>query len=177
MISTHSYPCMSRCLLLLVAALLFCFVTGSFGQVAFNTSHSDNQRTAANTNETLLTPINVNSNNFGRLFNYGIEYQALAQPLYVPNVSIQGMGTHNVVYVATMADSVYAFDADSNQGSNASPLWYVNFTNPAQGITTASVATKTLPCASTESSGPGRFAIGCTPLTSPTARRNSVARC
>jgi hypothetical protein len=122
------------------------------GQVAIPTGHSDDQRTAQNTNEIYLMPSNVNSNTFGALFNYSISYQALAQPLYVPGVVIPGQGTHNVVYVATMDDSVYAFDADSNLGS---PLWYVNFTNPALGITTASVATKTLPCASTEASGEG----------------------
>ena len=137
---------------LLVCAAL---VSSASAQANFPTSHSDNQRTGANTNETLLTPQNVNKNNFGRLFNYPIDYLALAQPLYVPNVDIPGRGTHNVVYVATMADSVYAFDADSKSGANTSPLWWVNFTDPANGITTASVATKTLPCATTETAGPG----------------------
>ena len=89
----------------------------------------------------------MNKNSFGRLFNYPIDYQALAQPLYIANVDIPGQGTHNVVYVATMADSVYAFDADSNAGANASPLWWVNFTDPANGITTASG--QNLPCAQT----------------------------
>jgi hypothetical protein len=131
------------------------FVSVSSGQVAFATSRSDNQRTGANATEPLLAPSNVNKNRFGRLFRHSIDYQALAQPLYVPNVTIPGLGTHNVVYVATMADSVYAFDADSNQGANAAPLWQVNFTDPANGITTASVATKTLPCAGTETGGPG----------------------
>ncbi|HYU45050.1 MAG TPA: Ig-like domain-containing protein [Terriglobales bacterium] len=131
------------------------FASVSSGQAAFPTSRSDNQRTGANVTELLLAPSNVNKNRFGRLFRYSIDYQALAQPLYVPNVTIPGLGTHNVVYVATMADSVYAFDADSNQGANAAPLWRVNFTDPANGITTASVATSTLPCASTETAGPG----------------------
>ena len=142
---------------LLSTTLLVCMalVSVSFGQEAFLTGRSDNQRTGANVKETLLAPSNVNKNRFGRLFNYAIDYQALAQPLYVPNVTIPGLGTHSVVYVATMADSVYAFDADSNQGANAAPLWQVNFTDPAHGITTASVATSTLPCASTETGGPG----------------------
>lgn len=117
------------------------------------TSHGDNGRTSANTTEFLLTPSNVNKNNFGKLFTYSIDYQALAQPLYVPNVEIAGKGTHNVVYVATMANSVYAFDAESNQGNNASPLWKVNFNDPANGITTASGAF--LPCATDDSHGPG----------------------
>jgi hypothetical protein len=116
-------------------------------QSPFATGHSDNQRTGADVNETLLTPQNVNKNQFGFLFNYPIDYMALAQPLYVPNVSININGQvtqHNVVYVATMADSVYAFDADNNTGT---PLWWVNFTNPANGITTASGGY--LPCSGT----------------------------
>ena len=122
----------------------------------------DNQRTGANVNETLLTPQNVNKNTFGLLFNYAIDYQALAQPLYVPTVNIPGQGTHNVVYVATMADSVYAFDADSNEGSNQSPLWWVNFTDPANGITTASGAN--LPCSLGKTEGFTQEGIPGTPV-------------
>lgn len=142
-------------LLSLAVILCMAFVSVSSGQEAFVTGRSNNQRTGANTSETLLTPSNVNKNRFGKLFNYSIDYQSLAQPLYVPNVAIPGLGIHNVVYVATMADSVYAFDADSKQGANASPLWHVNFTDPANGITTASMATHTLPCAPSETAGPG----------------------
>ncbi len=140
---------------LLTVLVTLALLPTCFGQAAFLTGRSDNQRTAANTNETLLTPSNVNTNNFGPLFNQTIDYQALAQPLYVPNVNIPGKGTHNVVYVATMADSVYAFDADSNQGANAAPLWSVNFTDPAHGITLASYLDKTLPCTNANSTGPG----------------------
>jgi hypothetical protein len=137
--------------------LLVCLALASsaFGQVTFHTGRSDNQRTGANTNETLLTPGNVNGNSFGHLFNYSLDYQALAQPLYVPNVAIPGKGTHNVLYVATMADTVYAFDADNNEGSNASPLWSVNFTDPAHGVTLASYSDNTLPCTNADSTGPG----------------------
>ena len=119
------------------------------------TNRSDNARSGANVNETILTPSNVNKEQFGALFNYPIDYLALAQPLYVSGVSIPGKGTHNVVYVATMADSVYAFDADSNAGSNATPLWWVNFTNSAiygPGITTANTV-KTLPCSGGKTTG------------------------
>lgn len=135
--------------------LVLALAAASFAsaQVQILTSHGDNARTSANTSETLLTPGNVNKNNFGKLFTYPIDYQALAQPLYVPGVDIPGKGIHNVVYVATMADSVYAFDGESNEGDNAAPLWHVNFTDPANGITTASGAF--LPCATTEDRGPG----------------------
>jgi hypothetical protein len=122
------------------------------GQIAVPTGRMDNQRTGQNINETLLTPANVNSKQFGALFSYPIDYQALAQPLYVPNVSIPNQGTHNVVYLATMADSVYAFDADS-AAADPDPLWWVNFTDPANGTTLASINSYTssggvsLPCA------------------------------
>jgi hypothetical protein len=135
------------------AGLLLLLISSAGAQVTFSTSHGDNGRTASNTSETLLSPDNVNKDNFGRLFNYPLDYQALAQPLYIPNVDIVGKGTHNVVYVATMADSVYAFDAESNTGANAAPLWQVTFTNPSAGITTASGPF--LPCTSTEDRGPG----------------------
>jgi hypothetical protein len=155
----------------LAITLLVCvaFVSVCPGQVAIPTGRADSQRSAANINETLLTPANVNSNQFGALFNYPIDYQALAQPLYVPGVNINGLGTlHNVVYVATMADSVYAFDADSNAGSNATPLWSVNFTNPANGITLASIWINPadLPCAGNGSGtvGFGEEGIAGTPV-------------
>jgi hypothetical protein len=115
---------------------------GSASAQSVLTSHNDNLRTGANTNETLLTPSNVNKVSFGRLFSVPVDYQVLAQPLYVPNVSIAG-GIHNVLYVVTQADSVYAIDADTG-----AQLWWVNFTNTAQGypagLTTASG--KLLPC-------------------------------
>jgi hypothetical protein len=129
------------------------------------TNRSDNARSGANVTETILTPNNVNKDQFGALFNYPIDYLALAQPLYVPNVTIPGKGTHNVVYVATMADSVYAFDADSNAGTNATPLWSVNFTNPAlygPGITTANTLA-TLPCSGGTTTGFTQEGIAGTP--------------
>jgi hypothetical protein len=64
----------------------------------------------------------------------------MAQPLYIPSVTISG-AVHNVIYVVTQADSVYAIDADSG-----TQLWWVNFTNPSQGIVTAQTANGTLPC-------------------------------
>ncbi len=113
----------------------------SFAQLPFATSRGDNARDAANTNETLLTPANVNQNSFGHLFSVPVDYVVMGQPLYMPAVNIPGQGAHNVVYIVTQADSVYAIDADSG-----AQLWWVNFTDPAQGITTAQVADHTLPC-------------------------------
>ena len=105
-------------------------------QLAVTTYHNDNGRTGQNTQETILTTANVNSTNFGKLFSQPLDGYSYGQPLYVANVAIPNQGVHNVVYMATMNDSVYAFDADSNTGSNSQPLWQVNFTNPALGITT-----------------------------------------
>ena len=100
------------------------------------THQNDNARTGQNLNETVLTPSNVNQTQFGKLFSYAIDGQAFASPLYVASVSIPGQGFHNVVYVATEHDSVYAFDAD---GLVSTPLWNVSFINPAAGITTVSM--------------------------------------
>ncbi|HYM06899.1 MAG TPA: LamG-like jellyroll fold domain-containing protein [Terriglobales bacterium] len=97
------------------------------------THRNDNLRTGQNLSETVLTPANVNASTFGKLYSYALDGVAHASPLYVANVSIPGQGFHNVVYVATEHDSVYAFDAD---GLSSSPLWHVSFINPAAGITT-----------------------------------------
>jgi hypothetical protein len=93
----------------------------------------DNARTGQNLNEGVLIPANVNMTQFGKKFSFNVDGYIYGQPLYVQGVTISGQGTHNVVYVATEHDSVYAFDAD---GNSTSPLWYVNFTNSTAGITT-----------------------------------------
>ena len=105
------------------------------GQVSVTTNKNDNFRTGQNLSETVLTPANVASGNFQKLFSQSVDGYVYAQPLYVPNVNIPGNGVHNVVYIATENDSLYAFDADSNTGGNANPLWQVSFINPADGIT------------------------------------------
>jgi hypothetical protein len=62
------------------------------------TYHYNNARTGANPNETILTPANVNVTHFGKLFSIPVDSGIYAQPLYVPNVSIPSLGTHNAEY-------------------------------------------------------------------------------
>jgi len=123
----------------LTQGLVWCVVAqAAFGQVNVTTHHNDNYRTGQNTLETVLTPGSVNVNSFGKLFTHVVDGDVYAQPLYLSNVAIPKKGRHNVVYVATSHDSVYAFDADSNSGGKASPLWHVSFISPRQQITTIS---------------------------------------
>jgi len=163
--STHpmaSAPVRNFCLTLLVVC--FAFLSSSLAQLPFLTSRGDSARDGANTNETLLTPANVNKNSFGKLFNAPVDYVVMAQPLYMPNVNIAGQ-THNVVYVVTMADSVYAIDADTG-----AQLWWVNFTNSSEGIVTAQIKPAsgpvTLPCGATQ--GYTQEGIVGTPVIDPT---------
>jgi uncharacterized protein (TIGR03437 family) len=86
------------------------------------TGNYGNSRTNANLSETLLNPAAVSPNSFGKLFSLPVDGQIYAQPLYMQNVAIADSGTHNVVFVATMHNTVYAFDADSA----SLPLWSVN---------------------------------------------------
>src|SRR5437867_5205867 len=103
----------------------------AWAQVSVLTQHNDNARTGLNPNETILTPTNVNLYGFGKIFSQPVDGPVYAQPLYVSGVSIPTKGAHNVVFVATMHDSVYAFDADTNMPA----LWHASFINPAAGIT------------------------------------------
>jgi hypothetical protein len=111
---------------LILLALAGLLVSESFGQVSVLMQHNDTSRTGQNLQETLLTTSNVNVANFGKLFSLPVAGNIFAQPLYVPALTIGGV-THNVVYVATAQNNVYAFDADSG---NATPLWTVNLGTP-----------------------------------------------
>jgi Abnormal spindle-like microcephaly-assoc'd, ASPM-SPD-2-Hydin/Protein of unknown function (DUF1573) len=125
------------------------------------TFHNDNARDGQNTNETVLTTGNVNYKQFGKLFSQPVDGLVYAQPLYVPAVSIPGQGVHNVVYVVTEHDSIFAYDADS---LTASPLWQTSLINPSAGVTTVPASDVELaPC---QSVGP-EIGITGTPVIDP----------
>ena len=126
--------------------------------------HNNSARDGAFTEETTLMPSVVNSSQFGKLRSYSVDGQIYAQPLFIPNLSISG-GKHNVAFVATENNTVYAFDAD---GTQSTPLWSKNLgpasprndaegISPEVGITSTPVidiTTNTMYVVATTTSGP-----------------------
>jgi len=103
-----------------VAAIFLLTTAAAWGQASVLTGRNDVSRDGLFGTETTLTTANVNKGTFGSLFSCNVDGYVSAQPLYVPAVTIAG-ATHNVVYVATEHDSVFAFDADNMDC--AAPLW------------------------------------------------------
>jgi Bacterial Ig-like domain (group 3)/MBG domain (YGX type)/PQQ-like domain len=125
----RSFPGRGRGTQLFVRACLSLWLLVGFGvaalaQVNVYTRSYNNARTGANLQETILTPANVNATNFGKLFTFHTDGEIYAQPLYVSNLAIAG-GTHNVVFVASMLNTIYALDADTGV-----QLWSQNFGSP-----------------------------------------------
>lgn len=106
--------------LLLGSALALTSSTASAQDVA--TFHNDNSRSAVQTSEATLTKSNVNSTLFGKTLTFAVDGDVYAQPLYLANLTMLDGKLHNVLFVATQHDFVYAFDANGNNPS-AGYLW------------------------------------------------------
>jgi hypothetical protein len=122
-------PWMRTAALSLLSAHL---LSGSCGmqvcsKVSVLTQHNNGERTGANLDEVILTPANVNVKQFGMLFRRMVDDQVYGQPLVVAHVGVGG-GTHDLVIVTTVNNSVYAFDANDPYASE--PFWHVNFGTP-----------------------------------------------
>ncbi len=102
--------------------------SGNLSQTAVLTYHNDDARDGAYTQEVTLTPSNVNSGTFGKVASYPVDGQIYPQPLYMPQVNINGT-MHDVVFVATENNTVYAFDADAS-ASNPTTFWQRHITGP-----------------------------------------------
>ncbi len=130
MLQTNRYIRSSKWCTSLVFGAAIALSSVALGQVSVLTQHNDNNRDGVNAAETTLTPANVNSTQFGLLFKLAVDDQVYAQPLYMANVTIGG-GTHNILFVATTNNSVYAFDADS-----AKQYWHARL-GPAYNVNDA----------------------------------------
>ena len=108
---------------------VFATLASSSGQIT--TSQYDNMRTGATLSEKILNPENVNAQKFGKVGVFKVDGPVYAQPLFVPGVEVPGRGKHDVLFVATEHDSVYAFDAER---PNDPPLWHVSFLDDKQHI-------------------------------------------
>src|ERR1700686_1998302 len=152
---------MSRFVLAVTVLVCLIFVPASMPQSfpGVLAGHNDNGRTGQNLYETTLTPQNVNMTGFGKVFTYPVDGPIFAQPLYVPNVIIPNQGMHNVLYVATENDSVYAFDAD---GLTTTPLWQAIFVDAANGVTA-------VPCTAPSCSINPSIGITSTPVIDPSS--------
>ncbi len=115
----------------IVATLLLFAIAPPPAAAQWTTSQYDNARTGANVEEVILNPTNVRAATFGKIFSYRVDGDVYAQPLYLPQVTMPDKSVHNLVFVATEHDSVYAFDADAQPRA---PLWHVNLLGP--GVTT-----------------------------------------
>jgi hypothetical protein len=135
----------SYCRALSIVTVTAVTMSAQTGTTAVVTAQFDNARTGATLTETILKTSNVNVSSFGKLKSFSVDGWAFAQPLYVPNLTIKGSQQKNVLYVATMHNSVYAFDADkgttlfrvslgSSVPANSSPCPASRYIGPELGI-------------------------------------------
>jgi hypothetical protein len=127
----------------LVAVTVLALLGAAPAQLNVLTHRYDAARDGQNLNETLLNSTNVNQTQFGNIFTFNVDGWVAAQPLYMQGLNIGGVGTRDVLFVATMHDSVYALDADNLNGS--APLWQTSFLNPSAGVTSVPIADQGCP--------------------------------
>ncbi|MGA2564679.1 MAG: PQQ-dependent sugar dehydrogenase [Steroidobacteraceae bacterium] len=123
-------------------------VTGLTGVFTY---HNDLYRDGANTQEYALTPANVNTTSFGKLYSCTADGAIYAQPLWVANVTVNG-AQHNVVFVATAHDSLFAFDADADP---CVQLWTVSLIDSNHGGTSGETTVPSGPTGHLVGSGDG----------------------
>ncbi|HLH04724.1 MAG TPA: hypothetical protein VKX25_18300 [Bryobacteraceae bacterium] len=112
---------------------LMLLLTGAVHAATLTTSQYNNARTGADLEENILNPRNVNPQQFGKIATLAVDGDVYAQPLYLPSVAVPGKGTHNLLFIATEHDSVYAFDADLK---SSEPLWRVSLLPHSAGAAT-----------------------------------------
>jgi hypothetical protein len=127
-------------MLRLSGLLYWVLASSAIAQTGVFTYHNDVSRTGQVITETILTPKNVNAEQFGKLFAQPVDGDVYAQPLYVAKLTIPGKGVHNVVFVATEADSLYAFDADSASGPAGGALWHASLLDTSHGASPGATA-------------------------------------
>ena len=158
----------------LAVAVIAAPAFGQVGNPAVTTGQYNNSRTGANTSEIILNTTNVNQNQFGKLYSLAVDGMVYAQPLYVPGVIINGIPI-NVVYVATMHNSIYAFNADK---PGSAPIWKVSLgtpasaTNPNNGCPASDFTGPELGILSTpviDAANNVIYAVGANPAALPTA--------
>jgi hypothetical protein len=132
--------------------------------VAVLTMHNNLARTGANLEETILSTRNVNTNEFGLLYSRPVDDQIYAQPLVMTNVDLGSRGRHNLLIVATVNNSVYAFDADN--ATVSAPYWQVSLLGPDAVAPTA--ADMTGACGGEYVDFSGKLGLVCTPVIDPT---------
>jgi hypothetical protein len=156
----------------ILAALILTSVP-AVAQTSITTSQFNNSRTAANLNETALNGANVNVSSFGKLYSFSVDARVYAQPLYVSGLPIAGART-DVLYVATMSNTVYAFDAGnasrgplrqrtlapatpSGQAGTCPDLLYTGTQLGILSTPVADTVTQTLYVVASTPSGPGTY--------------------
>ena len=152
--------------ILTLSSVLLVYVMSASAQVDVLTQHNDLNRTGLNNQETRLNTKNVQAGSFAKLFSCALDDKVYAQPLLATAIKLPGVGTRDVVYVATVNNSVYAFDADSARRTGA--YWHVNLTPAGTRPPQNSDLSPPL-CGYTYNDFQGKFGIVGTPVIDKTA--------